>query len=173
MASLGTLLRHVHDLMDGAVAEIYADLGMPDYRPRFSPAVRALVTEGPMSIRDLAAAIGVTHSAASQTVNQMSRSGFVTLERGADGRQRIVRLTAKAEAALPAVEAEWAATERAARTLDSELPVPLGDALQAVVDALSRRPFRARIADCAGPDLRGRLGAADETERLGQGSRGA
>ncbi|WP_205315552.1 MarR family winged helix-turn-helix transcriptional regulator [Nonomuraea lactucae] len=146
MAFLGTLLRQVHEVMDGAVAEVYADLGMPDYRPRFSPVVRVLVAEGPMAIRDLAGAIGVTHSAASQTVHQMRRSGFVSLERGVDGRRRIVQLTERARAALPAIEAEWDATTRAVAALNAELPVPLTEVLEATVEALHRRPFRDRIA---------------------------
>ncbi|WP_371871428.1 hypothetical protein [Phytohabitans rumicis] len=46
-----------------------------------------------MSIRALAGAVGVTHSAASQTVAQMAKAGYVTLEPGTDARQRIVHLT--------------------------------------------------------------------------------
>ncbi|GAA4983260.1 DNA-binding MarR family transcriptional regulator [Nonomuraea thailandensis] len=147
MIALGTLMRHVHELMDGAVADIYAEHGLPDYRPRFSPVVRTLVAQGPLAIRDLARAIGVTHSAASQTVVQMRRSGFVTLEKGADARHRIVHLTGRARAALPLIEAEWAATERAVRELDAELPVPLEQLMRATLRALERRDFRERIGD--------------------------
>ncbi|MFI7438629.1 MarR family winged helix-turn-helix transcriptional regulator [Nonomuraea indica] len=132
--------------MDAAIADLYTDLGLPDYRPRFSPVVRALAGQGPMAIRDLADAIGVTHSAASQTVHQMRRSGFVTLERGADARHRIVHLSERTRAALPAIEAEWDATARAVAALEAELPMPLTDVLAATVDALRRRPFRDRIA---------------------------
>src|SRR5262249_39135304 len=76
---LGTQLRHVLDLMEADIASVLADLGLADYRPRFSPAVRALAAAGPMSIRELARAIAVAHSAASQTVAEMNRRGFVTL----------------------------------------------------------------------------------------------
>ena len=75
-------MRHVLELLDGDVARVYADLGVPDYRPRYSPVVRALVALGPLSIRDLAGAVGVTHSAASQTAAQMARHGLLTLETG-------------------------------------------------------------------------------------------
>ena len=71
-------MRHVLELLDGDVAQVYSDLGVPDYRPRYSPVVRALVARGPMSIRDLAGAVGVTHSAASQTAAQMARDGLLT-----------------------------------------------------------------------------------------------
>src|SRR5258708_35941579 len=106
LAGLGTLLRHVLDQMDGDIATVLADIGTPGFRPRFSPIVRALVTLGPVPIRDLARAIGVTHSAASQTVAQVRRRGLVTVRPGADARQRVVQLTAKARGLMPKIEAE-------------------------------------------------------------------
>jgi DNA-binding MarR family transcriptional regulator len=144
--AVGTQLRHVLELLDGDVAAVGRDLGLVDYRPRYSPVVRALVEHGPLPIRGIAEAVGVTHSAASQTVAQMSRAGLVVLEPGADARQRIVELTSKAHALLPTIETEWAATVAAMRELDAELSLPLADLLLQVVDALERRPFRERIA---------------------------
>jgi DNA-binding MarR family transcriptional regulator len=146
---LGTLVRHVLELLDGDVARVYADLGVPDYRPRYSPVVRALVELGPLSIRDLAATVGVTHSAASQTAAQMARHGLLTLETGTDARQRIARLTDRARALLPLVEAEWAATSAAAAELEAELPAALTDVLSRTERAVLSRPMRTRIADAA------------------------
>ena len=146
---LGTRLRHVLEVLDGDVASVYEDLGLVDYRPRFSPVVRALVVLGPSPIRDLARAIGVTHSAASQTVTQMTMSDLVRLEPGADARQRIVHLTDRARSLLPVIDAEWAATSAAAADLDAELPVPLSEMLAAVLRAVERRPMRERIAEAA------------------------
>jgi len=146
---LNTRFRHALELLDNDVARVYADLGLADYRPRFSPVVRALVALGPSSIRDIAAAIGVTHSAASQTVAQMRASGLVTLEPGADARQRIVHLTDRARSLLPVIDAEWAATSAAAADLDAELPAPLDEILAAIFRAVQRRPMRERIGDAA------------------------
>ena len=145
--AIGTRLRHVLELLDGDVAKVYLELGLPEYRPRFSPVVRTLVAEGPLSIRDLAQAVGVTHSAASQTVAQLNRAGFVSLEPGADARQRIVQLTDKARELLPTIEAEWKATTAAMDELDAELSAPLSVVLAEVVAAVERRSFRDRIAD--------------------------
>ena len=144
--ALGTELRALFEQMDADVGRALADLGLAGYRPRFSPVVRAL-TEGPASVRDLAALTGVTHSAASQTVAQMSRSGFVTLEPGADARQRIVSLTEKTRGLLPLIEAEWTATTEASEALEAELPYPLRGVLAAIVEALERKPFRQRIEE--------------------------
>src|SRR4051812_46693935 len=90
---LGTRLRHLLDLLDADVAAVYADLGLEWFRPRYAPVVRELAASGPSSIRDLARATGVTHSAASQTVAQMVKEGLVVLEPGADARSRIARPT--------------------------------------------------------------------------------
>lgn len=144
--AIGTRLRHVLELLDGDVAKVYQELGLPEYRPRFSPIVRTLVAEGPLSIRALAEAVGVTHSAASQTVAQLNRSGFVTLEPGTDARQRIVHLTDKTRELLPTIEAEWQATTAAMAELDAELPMPLGHLLDEVIAAVERRPFHQRIS---------------------------
>jgi DNA-binding MarR family transcriptional regulator len=164
LVGLGTLLRHVLEEMDGDVATVLADLGTPGYRPRFSPVVRALVALGPVPIRDLARAIRVTHSAASQTVARMRVRGFVVIRPGPDARQRVVHLTAKARVLLPKIEAEWAATASATAELDAELPFPMAELVPAIAAALARRPFRQRIIESpwadAHPDFTAALAAA-------------
>lgn len=147
--SLGTLLRHLLDVAEADITAVSRDLGLVGYRPRYSPVVRTLVADGPMSIRDLARSVGVTHSAASQTVASMARDGLVTLEPGEDARQRIVHPTERTRELLPAIEAEWAATDAAIRELDAELPMPLAELLTLALQALHRRPLRERIAATA------------------------
>ncbi|MGO8956342.1 MAG: MarR family winged helix-turn-helix transcriptional regulator [Streptosporangiaceae bacterium] len=165
---LGTQLRHVLDLMDADIATVLTDLGVTGYRPRFSPVVRALVALGPVPIRDLAKAISVTHSAASQTVAQMRARGLVVLTPGEDARQRVVHLTSKSRALLPGIEAEWAATASAATELDAELPFPLAELVPAIAAALRQRPFRQRMIESqwarANPDFAATLAAARRTE---------
>ncbi|RBM04706.1 MarR family winged helix-turn-helix transcriptional regulator [Streptomyces sp. PT12] len=147
-SGLGTRLRHLLDQLEGDIASLYPALGLDDYRPRFTPVVRALVAGGPSSIRDLALAMGVTHSAASQTVAQMSARGLVTLEVGsADARRRVVHLTSRARELLPVLAWEWEVVESARADLEAELPYSLGELLTALEAALERRPFRDRIAD--------------------------
>jgi hypothetical protein len=68
----------------------------------------------------------------------MARHGRLTLETGTDARQRIARLTDRARALLPLIEAEWAATSAAAE-LEAELPAALTEVLfQAERAVLSR-----------------------------------
>lgn len=146
--ALGTELRTLFEQIDADVGNVLAGLGLDGYRPRFSPVVRALV-EGPASVRQLAAATGVTHSAASQTVAAMVRAGWVRQRVGADARERIVELTEAAHDALPAIRAEWEVTAGALGALDAELPYPLSTFVADLRTALERSSFRQRMAVAA------------------------
>jgi DNA-binding MarR family transcriptional regulator len=164
LVGLGTLLRHVLDKMDDDIATVLTDLDMPGYRPRFSAIVRALVALGPVPIRDIAQAIAVTHSAASQTIAEMAKRDFVILKPGEDARQRVVHLSAKTRALLPKIETEWAATASAAAEMDAELPFPLAELVPAIAAALQRRGFRQRMVESVWahdhPEFTARLAAA-------------
>lgn len=142
--TLGTLLRHLLKLLDGAVEQAYTRSGL-DYRPRYTPIVRALIHGGPASIRAISARARITHAAVSQTVAQMEERGLVALHPGDDARERIVALTPEAEAMVPLLERQWAVTNAAARSLDEELSVPLSDLLREAIEALERLPFSERI----------------------------
>lgn len=146
---LGTLLRHLLELLDGDVQRAYEDSGL-DYRPRYTPIVRALLDGEPRSIREIAAHAGMTHSAVSQTVTEMNRHGLVRLGTAArDARARAVRMSPKCRQILPRIERQWAATNAAADGLDADLSHPLSTVAREAIAALERQPFRERIARCA------------------------
>lgn len=143
---LGTQLRHLIDLLDGDVAQQYKDVGL-DYRPRYTPIVRALTQLDTASIGQIAEAAGITQPAATQTVNLMKKDGLVTVEPGADGRQRMVRLSAQGKELMPVLESCWTATKAAADDLDAQLAVPLSKILNEAILALHEKPFGARISE--------------------------
>lgn len=144
---LGTQLRHLLDLLDGAVAEAYAREGL-NYRPRYTPIMRALVASEPRTISQIAEAAGITQPAATQTVSLMIRDGLVSSATGAtDARQRMIRLTPAGRALLPKLEACWRATSAAAAGLDAELPCPLSRVLAEAIIALEGKPFGERLAE--------------------------
>jgi DNA-binding MarR family transcriptional regulator len=147
-ATLGTLLRHLLEKLDGAVEESYAKAGL-DYKPRYTPVVRALIALGPASIRAISRSAGITHSAVSQTVAQMVERGLVEYQSGGDARERIVALTPTAKAMIPALERRWQATNSAAKVLDAELSASLSELLREAIDALDRTPFAHRIDKAA------------------------
>jgi DNA-binding MarR family transcriptional regulator len=146
---LGTRLRVLLESMDTDVALALSDLGLRDYRTRYSAVIRLLAEDGPSTIGHIAESTGVTHSAASQTVADMERRGLLEVRPGSDARQRLVRLTGKTRRLLPAIDAEWEATDRASAALDAELPYPLSTLIDDLAAALQHRRFRDRIADAA------------------------
>ena len=143
--TLGTLIRHLIELLDGAVEQTYRDAQL-DYRPRYTPVLRVLTARGPASITDLAAHAGLTHSAASQTVAEMRRAGLVEVARGTDKRRQVVSFTTRATDMIPTLEELWEVVNEAAQELDGEVAYPLSQVVEEAIAALERRPFRDRIA---------------------------
>jgi DNA-binding MarR family transcriptional regulator len=147
---LGTLLRHLVDLLDGDVEAVYRDQGL-DCRSRFTPVIRHLESAGPSSIRQIALGSGLTHSAISQTVTEMLKKELVTSSPGRDARERIIAFTPAGEALLPRLHAIWEAIWDAADDLSEEIGQPLGQVLGRAIQAVGRRPFRDRIASRIDP----------------------
>ncbi|AWL04657.1 MarR family winged helix-turn-helix transcriptional regulator [Massilia oculi] len=150
---LGTQLRHLLELLDGAVEQSYLDAGL-DYRPRFTPVMRALIEREPMTIGEIAASAGITQPAATQTVGLMVKQGLLSACVGEhDGRQKMVRLSDAGRAMAPRIRHCWQATAAAADSLDAQLPYSLSQALDDAISALEQRSFGERIrAAEGGPD---------------------
>ena len=143
-ARFGTALRRLLDQLDGAVERAYAADGL-DFRPRFTPVVRALAEHGPLTIRALSRMLGVSHSATSQTVSQMTARGLVAATPGADARERMIAATAALDALLPRLRRHWDAVASATASLDREVG-GLVDAVTRANTALERVPFTDRLA---------------------------
>ncbi len=139
-------LRLLLSAMDDDIARLYEERGVAGVRPRFVMPLIRLGRRGPMTIRELADALAVTHSAMSQTVSALRREGLVRSVPGDDARTREVALTERARAVLPFLEAEWRATEQTIAELETEIPYPLSQVVQDLEAALARRSFHDRIA---------------------------
>ena len=149
---LGTQLRHLIELLDGAVQQSYLDAGL-NYRPRYTPLMRALAQRDSATVGELAELAGITQPAATQTVALMKKEGLLQVAAGGvDARQRVVRLSADGAALLPRLEQCWRATKRAADSLDADLDFPLSDCLAQAIAVLQQRPFGERIRAAADPD---------------------
>jgi DNA-binding MarR family transcriptional regulator len=133
--------------MDDDIGRLYTERGVAGVRPRFSMTLIRLHHLGPLTIRQLAAEVEVTHSAMSQTITAMRREGLVDSSPGADARTKTVVLTDKGRAVVPFLEAEWRATESAYAALENELPYALTQVVRDMAAALARRSFHDRIID--------------------------
>jgi len=143
---LGTQLRHLLELLDGAVQAAYVEAGI-DTRPRYTPVFRALAGRESCTLGEIATAAGITQPAATQTIALMVKDGLVSAKPApGDARQRLVRLTKKGRDLYPRLQACWAATKLAADSLDQDTPMPLSEALAGAIAALQAQPFEQRIA---------------------------
>lgn len=145
MIGLGTQIRHLIALLDGAVQQTYDRIGV-DFRPRFFPIARLLLDRGHSSVGEIAAATGVSQPAATQTINEMSKLGLVETLPGKDRRQHLIGLSAKGQELAARLSETWGAIDRAAAKLEKELPYGLERVVRDALDALGRQPFADRIA---------------------------
>lgn len=143
-SGLGTLLRHLVELLDGGVEAVYREQGL-NCRSRFTPVIRHLERAGPSSIRQIADASGLTHSAVSQTVAEMLKKELVASHPGRDARERIISFTPAGEALLPHLHAVWDGIWAAADELSEEIGTPLNEVLVQAIAAVEELPFRDRI----------------------------
>lgn len=133
--------------MEEGIVALYAQRGIEGVRPRFAYPLIRLAHTGPLTIKELAASLELTHSAVSQTVSALRTRGLVETAAGSDARTRVVDLTEQGRELVPFLEAEWRATEAASAELDAALPVSLAELTAAMRAQLARRPFLDRILD--------------------------
>jgi DNA-binding MarR family transcriptional regulator len=106
---LGTQLRLLIELLDGAVAEEYCRESL-NYRPRYTPVMRALMARSPLSVTEIAKTAGITQPAATQTIALMIREGLLVSEASLeDSRQKVIKLTRYGCDLLPRLQACWEA----------------------------------------------------------------
>ena len=142
---LGTQLRHLTELLDGAVSRAYEQDGL-SHRPRYFPVMRALVEQSPLSVTQIANKSGITQPAATQTIALMIREGILISNQDADdSRQKLIEMTPYARSLLPRLQDCWGAVTQAANRLDSELPFPLSQILDLAIQALTKESFDTRI----------------------------
>ncbi|ODT13774.1 MAG: hypothetical protein ABS35_36925 [Kaistia sp. SCN 65-12] len=109
LLSLGSQLKAISDQLYAMGDEVYRRHGIA-LQSRWFPVLRLLHDRGPMTVGEIATAVGQTHSAISQLTTRLVRDAWVsTASDAGDRRTRRLTLTAKAEAALQAAKPLWRA----------------------------------------------------------------
>lgn len=153
---LGTRLRVLLGNLDGDLARIY-EREAPEFRPRFFPVFELLLEVETASVGEIAERLQVSQPAATQTLNEMKRLGYLDQEPGKDRREKRLRLTDKAHALAERLAPLWAAVEASRAELEGELAHPLTETIREANAALQRESFAKRIArhlDAAGSGLK-------------------
>lgn len=141
---LGTLLRAVLAQLEPAVERAYAD-AEPRMRSRYYPIIRQLIA-GAAKVSDIAAAVGLSQPAITQTVRQMVEDGFLEVDLGEDRRARMVSLSDHGWAAVERLRPAWRNVAGAAQSLERDIGHPLAQILEQALSALEDRDFAMRIA---------------------------
>lgn len=141
--TLGTRLKRIGEQLQGEAQRIFAshDLDVPSAQWPFLAAIDRF---GPVTVGDLARAVGVAQPGATRTVGQLVEQGLVAVSSSEDDlRRRSVALTAKGKRLVAAGKrAAWPAIERAVRELCDELHGPLLRQLDALEEGLRSKRRR-------------------------------
>jgi DNA-binding MarR family transcriptional regulator len=153
--ALASRLKRLGELLQSQVSEVYAEQA-ESFRARWFPVLVALSRNSPLSIVQLAAVLGLTHTAVAQIALEMEGQGLVGSQQDPrDGRRRLLGLTAEGEATIVRMQPLWEEVRAATAELVAESGHDLLAAIAAVEERLAVRPMddrlRARIA--RKPDL--------------------
>lgn len=111
LIALGSRLRAVSDRLYATADEVYRQSGL-ELQGRWLPLLRILHDRGPLTVGEIAEAIGQTHSAVSQLADRLTDQGRLeVVVDPADKRRRRLALTARARDELRAAKPLWRAIE--------------------------------------------------------------
>lgn len=143
----GELLRYVGELVDQGAEAHYRAAGL-EYRPRFTPVLRA-ISAGARTVTDITAHSYLTQGAISQTVKLLQDQGLVARHSMQDGRMNGVHLTPRGEDLLAILESHWEAIFSAVEALEQEIGHPLLSVLADAARALEQQGFAERLRTAA------------------------
>lgn len=148
---LGTRLRRIGEQVQADSQRIMDSLDVPLQAGQY-PLLAAISRLGPLSVGELAEALGVTQPGVTRAAGLLTRAGYLKARKGRDD-QRIRRLslTEAGEALIARSSAEiWPVIEAAVRDVCDGLEGRLIDQLDGLEDALREKPLHRRALDTEG-----------------------
>lgn len=144
--ALGSRMKRLGERLQAETQIILDETGLILPAAQF-PLLAALDANGPMTVGDLAAAIGVAQPGVTRTLAKLEAEGAVASKIGADDRRvRSVSLTAEGKRIVAhAKSAAWPLIEAAVAGACDNLKGPLLSQLGALEDALEAAPLSARV----------------------------
>lgn len=151
LLTLGSRMKRIGERLQADATRIAAAHGVSLQASQY-PFLGALDRLGPLTVGELAEAVGITQPGATRTVGQLVRLGLVTARPGRDDqRQRIVALTPKGRREVDIGKRDvWPEIQAAVADLCRDLSGPLLDQLAGLEDGLAERPLDRRIGSRMG-----------------------
>jgi DNA-binding MarR family transcriptional regulator len=145
--SLGTRLRRIGEQLQSETQRILDDGGL-SVQASQCPVLVAVERLGPVTIGDLALALGITQPGATRAVGLLVEAGSLeVLKSEGDARVRLVALAPAGKALVARLRAEvWPRIDRAVAELCRPLAGPLLGQLDALEGALRDMPLPERVA---------------------------
>ncbi len=143
--TLGTRLKRIGERLQADATRIADAHGVRLHSSAY-PFLGALDRLGPLTVGELASAVGITQPGATRTVAQLVRQGLVKARPGRDDqRQRIVSLAPEGRRQVAFGKSKvWPEIEAAVADLCKGLSGPLLDQLGRIEDGLTEHPLDRR-----------------------------
>jgi len=143
--TLGTRLKRIGERLQADTDAIISESGLGVSAAQY-PYLASLERLGPLTVGELAEAVGVSQPGATRSVNALVGQGLLAVEASAeDQRRRIVRLSAEGERLVRiGLERIWPRVEAAVADLCGGLEGPLLCQLAGLEDGLAEAPLARR-----------------------------
>lgn len=148
---LGSRLKRVGERLQADTQQIMDEVGVGIASGQY-PLLAALDRLGPLSVGDLAEALGVSQPGVTRSLSQLALLDLVQIQSiPGDQRRKAASLSTKGERLIAQAKAEvWPRIENAVIDLCGGLGGPLLAQLAAIEDGLAERPLSRRGSDTSG-----------------------
>ena len=145
--TLGSRLKRIGERLQADTQRIMDGCDVPIQASQF-PFLAALDRLGPLTVGELADAVGITQPGATRTVAQLVEMGLLDSRQARDDqRRRILSLSKKGQQLVDAARREvWPQIESAVVDLCGNLSGPLLEQLDLIEDGLAAAPLDRRTA---------------------------
>jgi DNA-binding MarR family transcriptional regulator len=141
---LGTRLRRIGERLQADTQRIMDEAGVPIQASQF-PLLAAIRRLGPLSVGELAEAVGISQPGATRGSALLVKAGYLKIGQANDQRRRVLSLTRKGHKLMEMAERDvWPRIENAVTDLCGSLSAPLLDQLMQIEDGLSDKPLYRR-----------------------------
>jgi DNA-binding MarR family transcriptional regulator len=144
---LGSRLKRIGERLQADVQQMLDKLDIPVQSSQL-PALAAIDRLGPLTIGELAEAIGITQPGVTRIVAQLADDGLLNTQQPTDDqRRRLVSLTKKGRRLVDASKRElWPEIEGAVASICGHLEGPLLEQLASIEEDLKAIPLHRRVA---------------------------
>lgn len=142
---LGSRFRRIGERLQADTQQIIEELGVSIQSAQY-PFLAAIDGNGPLTIGELAQAVGITQPGATRTISQLLELGYVDMQASAeDQRRRLISLTPKGQELVAySKQSVWPRIEQAVAELCGDMSGPILQQLAVIEEGLAEAPLARR-----------------------------